>query len=250
MYLFEAFNKPLSASEIAELYNQQLYINVYNTSIVNQLPLLIDFDSTQGTIQDLTQRNTLTINNVSVNKIKKVYAAYFNGTTTSYISAPLNYQYTSTFNYCLSLWIYPIRHKSSSICFYNTNQAGGGNEAPIFYWNQTLRKVSMYISSAGSDSITTTTTLNDRTFYNILYVVNPLSFRYIYINGVLSASGTGSAGTIATVNETTQYIGRDSGSNFPYKGYIAKLQIFQGIPNNIPNFAAQLYDSQKSKFGL
>jgi len=226
--LFEIYNRALSAVEVKLLYQQRLYTQP------NELPLLLDFDSTRGVLEDRTNINNFTItNSVSILQIGKVKSAYFNGTGFLNTVKTVNLYQDISFN----IWFLT---KSNGIDVARTLFGNGKTYLSIF--------VNKYFLTSDTATIDTTTATVKKNQW-----VNIFGFRKLidgkgsyYINGVFDSIL--SSGVPSTNQNINLQIG--SGGNSQTKGYISKLQIYKGIPSNPDQFTAQLYDSQKGQFGL
>ena len=200
--LLEIYNKALSASEVKLLYQQRLY----TTPI--ELPLLLDFDSTRGIIEDRTGMNTLIPTNVNIQKIGKVYSAYFNGTNATITSSNI---ITSKL---VSFWINSTKFNTDIIKLTST----------------------IWLSSNSSGVLQ----LNGTT-------------GTVYINGILSTQLLNKKYCLVTIkfnsNITINVLNIGFKSTY-FKGFIPKLQIFQGIPSSPNAFAAQKFNNEKIMFGL
>ncbi len=231
--LFEIYNRSLSASEVSLLYKQQLY------SEPQQLTKLLDFDSTGGQIVDLTGKNTLTATNVEIKQIGKVKSAYFNGSS-SQIVIP---------NFVLPVISHTIRvivKRETSNLYTRVFSTSSLEQDLLFYTGTIIRDY----GASGGDVISYTS--KNRYYYDILvfctYNATSNKFRtVVYINGVLIYKGLIDNTPYSTLSNTL-YIGGNS--SFKWKGFIPKLQIFNGIPNNPQEFAAQIFNSQKGNYGL
>jgi hypothetical protein len=73
--LVEIYKGVLTASQIKNLYNGT------STKELVKNNMLLDFDSTNGTIEDRTRKNILTSTAVAIKKVGSKYSASFNGTT-------------------------------------------------------------------------------------------------------------------------------------------------------------------------
>jgi len=231
--IFEIYNRALNASEILLLYQNKLY-----TKQNNQLSLLLDFDSTSGIVKDLSGKNALTASNVSIKKIGKVYSAYFNGSTAK---IDCGSDFISTKNVTVTFWI---------------KRAGNGSgvHSRILTNNQfLLSDVGAFTASGGqftsdnyAGSYVQITTYSKKYFEFILLSRNGLNAAFGRYNDgfAFGPAGTPTAGT------TNVFIGNNLAGNEAFKGYIAKLQVYEGIPFNVQNFAAQIYNSQKIMLGI
>jgi len=231
--IFEIYNRALNASEILLLYQSKLYTNQNN-----QLLLLLDFDSTQGVLNDLTGKNILNASNVSIKKIGKTYSAYFNGATAK---IDCGSDFIGTKNVTVGVWLKRAGN-------------GSGTHSRILTNNQFLMADAGAFTNNGGQF----TSDNYAGSYLQISTYSKNYFEFIILcrNGINSALGRyndtltfGASGT-PTTGITNIFIGNNLAGNEAFKGYIAKLQVYEGIPSNINNFAAQLYNSQKIILGL
>jgi hypothetical protein len=223
--LFEIYNKVLSASE-AKLLNQQ---RLYTPSI--ELPLLLDFDSTRGVIEDRTGKNVLTTSNVTIQQIGTVKSAYFNGNSHIDLNKPI---FDSVCNFTVSLWIKVIPTSDPIIdIFYQNTIYLQINAGGIYLWNS-------------SANIGSSIGIPYKQKWINIFMTYKGSICNLYINGnnILKSS------LVRTITSGNLLIGWPGYASHTVKGYIPKVQIFQDAPSNPDLFAPQLYNSQKGQFSL
>jgi hypothetical protein len=233
--LVEIYNRALSASEIKLLYQQRLYTQPI------ELPLLLDFDSTQGILVDRTGRNTLTATNVIIQQIGKVKSAYFNGTSSD-IQIPSTFLESN--NIVVNTW---TKNRSTTLqqCI-AAIQLGSDMLWEVFFYFNGAASLRYNYNNTNAVLLGGGGIITKGIFMNIICVLSNNMFPKIYINGILMA--TGASIYIANYsNHNKLYIGNHPiGGRF--KGYIPKIQIFSGVPSNSDLFAAQLFSSQKNLF--
>jgi hypothetical protein len=220
----EVYNEKLSASEVKLLYQQRLYTQS------TELPLLLDYDSTRGIIEDRTSKNNISFTNTSIIKIGKVYSAYFNG-----VSSRITIPNIIKQNITISLWVYI--HSSG------TNWLLSNGNYYLYYLG------GRFFQHYNSSNYGTFQIIGNKRWINLISIIGSNNIGTIFING--GAKEQHDCGVFANgiANLT---IGTSSPSSFTssLKGYFAKFQLFQGTPTDPDQFAIQLYNSQKGQFGL
>jgi hypothetical protein len=233
--LFEIYNRSLTANEVKLLYQNQLYVQPTN------LPLLLDFDSTQGLLLDKTGLNTLTPTNVEIRKIGKVYSAYFNGSNSK---IDISNIITNNCNIIVSAWVLSNEGKASNRDFFGNNAyAFGKHPTGNTFYVQKGNNVRYAFGTANLKVNHILVRLID------LYPnTTPSISARCYFNGTY-ISGTPSDQTLAMGNFT--WIGR--GKDSFWKGFIPSLKVINAIgftDNQVDLLSAQIYNSQKRQFGL
>lgn len=219
--LFEDYNRVLTAQEIKLLYQQRAYIKPF------ELPLLLDFDSTRGVLEDKIGKNKLTpTSTVLLKNIGKVYSAYFNG-----VDARINCgSLLLTGSYTFNLWLKIIKIANNSI--YGNNNTYLNNGAKFF------------LTSNHATIDNTTYSNKTNVWVNLCITRDSTGKGSYYINGKFDSILI--SGVPTTDQTTIFYIG--FAANGYANCYIPKLQIFNGIPSNTSEFATQLYTTQKGMF--
>jgi len=238
--LFEIYNRTLSTSEITLLYQQQLY------SQPLKLPLLLDFDSTRGILEDRTGLNTLTsVGTSTIQKIGNIYS--YSPSWNARIETGKNY-FANNSSIIISLWGRGYQWKSqgygSAVCPSSLRlQLGLSNgqysNSPAWVTD------SNYINNSSGNI-----SFSKLGFVNIIYVLNTNKSFSCYFNGNLYTIITS---VVNRGNITGFNIGFHPTGSYNYSGaikYITKVQVFNGISSNPNLFAAQLFSSQKNQFGL
>jgi len=205
------------------------------------LTKLLDFDSTSGVIQDLTGLNILTNSNVTVQRIGKVYSAYFNGSTYNYTILPSIGNVIT-----ISLWYKILLNGTTRYLFSLNLNNTAVSRIDVYVANPATLYVLQYTASVGIGSYTGTIKNN---YYQNLIIMVGLTSTSVAINGsiVSTYSLTNPIdNTMKNLNIGVNY--NKGGQNL--KGYIPKVQIFQGIPLNPALFATQVFNSQRNLFNV
>lgn len=211
--LFEIHNRTLSASEVKLLYQNQLYVEPTN------LPLLLDFDSTRGVIEDKTELNTLTSTDVDIKRIGKVYSAYLNGTTSSHITIS---QFKENPRYVI-FWV-NVSNTKDTDCFgkietwslrLNNNSIstiGGSTPTQVIVFNKLgISLINKYILGWNLVCIELNVIQRDVNYWTLFRI------GYLFRNG---------------------------------KSYISSLKVIPDLAIDLNILGTQLYNSQKGQFGL
>lgn len=231
LQLLEVYNKAFTASEVNLLFQGQIYVDPAKIGNNNYgLPLLLDFDSTRGIIEDRTGKNTLTATNVSIQKIGKVYSAYFKTNVGININSPV---INNTGNFIINTWIKVLNYKNTVDFIYAGNffvyAQGNGTIAVVFDGTTVSATIIPYTSK----------------LFNYIMVIKENSYA-VYVNGYNIRSFT----SCTRLPVSNLFLGYPNGAYNSLKGYIPKVQVFQGIPSNPDLFASQIYNSQKGQFSL
>jgi len=205
------------------------------------LNCILNFDSTQGVIQDLTGLNTLTATNVTVQRVGKVYSAYFNGSN-SVITFPLLPSMYSTTSMIVSVW------------FKRLKQVGNGYALILHNIANTLYPINIQLNTSGISLWFPTITAyyfgggeKYSAWYNAIIIANQY-YNYGFVNNSIVTNNVKTT-TQFSLNSTFIFSMGNFASAY-IKEYIAKAQIFTGIPQNPANFAANLYNSQRNLFNV
>jgi hypothetical protein len=220
--LLEFYDRVLTATEIKLLYQQCLYKES------TELPLLLDYDSTRGIVEDKTGKNTVTLTNTSIKRVGKVYSTYFS-TQGSFASVSLN-DAVRIPNVVWSIW---VKLDCDTL---NRSHYIRINGVSIQFDSQDFR----YFPTGGAGIINPPKTIK---YNNFVIFGEPVNSK-LYLNGIFISN----AGAWSCTGNSNLVIGDgDIGS----KGiFITKVQIFAGKVSNRDVFATQLYNSQKGQFGL
>jgi hypothetical protein len=231
LYLVEIYDRALSASEVSLLYKQSLYIDPSK-----QLPLLLDFNSTRGILEDTTGLNTLTNTNATIQKIGKVYSSYFNGGTTN-IKTVNNINLSQ--NIVFSCWFKNSRNTAAGTSLF-------GNTKTYF---AAYGGTYVLTSNATNTAFTTgiVDTLNKWT-HVVVFLNETTGACSFYFNGAFNVNGA--SGTPTANQNLIFYVGGGGANGVEnFYGYISIFQLYQGIMNP-SQFVAQLYNSQKGQFNI
>ena len=205
---------------------------------------ILDFDSTQGILTDLTGRNTLTSSNVSIQKVGKVYSAYFNGSNAS-ILIPYNPIF-NTNTYVISCWVRFNNFKTTQSIIERPYTNSHIIPYEYFRIGNSSNSVKIVQVSSGNN-LGLNAGFFDSKFDNII-LISTGKVTYGYFNGIQTTNYN--QYQFSSQNNTNIYLGLRPNLGVYFNGYIPKLQIFQGIPSSPSDFAMQLYSSQKGQFGL
>ena len=220
----------------------------------NNLTCLLDFDSTRGVLEDKTGKNVLTnnSNNVVIKKLGRVYSAYFNTVPggADYLQT-LNIEINST-SFVVSTWI--------RCNYYGGNQTvwslGNDISSPNFIYVMLDTGSIVYYSALDNNSaalVNTTYTSTNQYRQRFLHILTTWNFNAkttsLYTNGV-NRGNISYSGSISPSNKFT--LGNRSITTYyrNLRGYMPKLQVFKGLPNNMDQFVSQIYNSQKWQFGI
>lgn len=189
-----------------------------------QPDLLLDFDSTQGTIKDRTGKNTLTPTDVSIKKIGQSYSADLNGTT-SLIDTGSDWIGTKAITVCG--WIKP----------YSWGEGGYGriidNAKTLLWFNYLLAQYVLSTTTGNSiaKSATNSVILNKLQFLAVTRTSAGVINFYIgdkTTAPLLSGSANQTDGT-PVAGTTNVIIGNNSGTTRTFDGNISELKVYENI---------------------
>lgn len=215
--LVEIYQGTLTASEVANLYN-----NTWNTEH-SPTNVLLDYDSTQGTIKDRTGKNTLTPTDVSIKKIGQSYSADFNGTT-SIINTGSDFIGTKAVTVCGWIKRYSKGQGNGGAIFSNDKLLLRDVNNPLDY---------LYFTSNGAKGVLSA---NYIPFNKLLFIVVTRKTdgkTTFYIGDkdtapTLSGSADQDSGT-PEAGITNVIIGNNSGATRTFDGNISELKVFENI---------------------
>jgi hypothetical protein len=226
------------------------FLEVKNIMLINSFwygqPMLLDYDSTTGTIVDNTGNNTLTSNNVSIVNVPP-NTAYFNGiqTSGSKISGDKVIDLRGNMFFSCWVWVWDL--------------TGVANNGKIFYdgktvcsaWSTTSNNLTgkYTLSWDGVNFVNSTdgsVKVGQWQHLGILRRSNGTSV--FYIDGIQNTVNN-TTGTIV-LGTTNFTIGNRPQADRTFKGYIAKIQLYPIEPSDPLTFDVNLYNSQKSIFDL
>lgn len=232
--LVEIYQGTLTASEVANLYN-----NTWNTEH-SPTNVLLDFDSTQGTIKDRTGKNTLTPTDVSIKKIGQSYSANFNRTT-SKIDTGTDMLGTSPKTFIG--WIKPYSFGEGA-----TSDSGYiiSNGTIEIRQDASLARLRMYCNAGLRSGNSNTLKLNKWTFFAVTLLTDGTTSWYLgNLNTAPSADISGPTAT-QVAGTTNVIIGNNSGATRTVDGSIPMLKVYEGILSL--EDITQIWSSTRGKF--
>jgi len=213
----------------------------------NNLIPLLDFDSTRGVIEDKTGKNVLTNSNVVVKKTGRVYSAYFKGTSTS-ITTNYNLGFSSPL--VINSWAKRVGNYIDVNIIDTQNKVTTNAGITIRLFNNTVSsgdQLIVYYNSGANNNISyhpNTSFLRGFNNFVFFFTINTL---FIFINGI-QVTTMAIPLSSGYSNSNNLVVGDSLGTVAATNSYISKIQIYKGLPNNINQFAAQTYNSQKWQF--
>jgi len=200
---------------------------------VQNMPMLMDFDSTQGVLEDKSGLRTLTPTNVSIRRFGSIFGAYFDLTGKIDCGA----DFIGTKNITINSWIYP------------TGNGGGGfgrildnGRLFFFIFNTTYQ---FDVSSDGTEIKSANNSWQFNKPVMVTVTRNSVGRVYFYVNGVLSGTASQDSG-VPGLGSTNLIIGNNNASARGFQGYIFTTQILEGFAST--NQISQWYSSQKLKY--
>lgn len=125
-------------------------------------------------------------------------------------------------NVTIDAWVYPTAQTAAT-------HFRVFSEELVLYVGQFADQASFYMGNGASWTITETAggTLKLNQWNHVTWVKSGTSY-FIYINGVLTKSGTGAPATLGTTS-TTNYISTSDGSTQPWNGFIDEVRISNSV---------------------
>ena len=248
--LMEIYNRSLSLAEVQCLYNGNLY-----TDPSSELPMLLDYSSERGVIEDLTGKNTLVPSYITNSRVGKTYSADSNRNTQAIIATSGNVLKTDL--QIISTWVRIGDSNKNYGLIWNSSFVGG--EYVNVYWNtNSKQQLSFQVKTDGYtqgvcglpyfDGVKEFPT---QRFVNVIVWIKNDQLKicmdgYINPNTIQLTNSQpicGSNRNFTLFSEPA--FGAEAAKN------ITRCQVFDGSSlddNSFAKFAVRIYNSEKSKY--
>ena len=155
-------------------------------------------------------------------------SAYFQGTSSSYLTVPSSSNWAIGSTGTIEMWVYPTANNAGNVRFWCVNNNSSGLDA---YFNGGATTVYMHGGAVGT---TTSMSLNTWTHLAVVYNSGTVS---IYFNGI-SQTLTGTTTGYNITNNGTLYIGNFNApaTGYAYTGYMSGVRITKGVAIYTGNF--------------